>query len=813
MIRSVRNIARTMASAWSKVPEPHRKVLRPVVWKLPGLQRLRDLERRRLIEGETASAIARPNGARHLARKRIREGLAVERTRVGVVMGCLRLAAREPGTLARAVSPGDIVRLGKRLVMPDAARVRLVPEPRPTPLQLEVRVVIDQLRHLVDLRDLRLIRFPWFDEPEVSFVIPVWNQWQFTYKCLAAIADKATGFSYEVIVVDNGSSDETRQVLSKIVNLRVIRNETNLGFLVATNRGASVARGKYLLFLNNDTHILSGTVPALLSTIRSDASIGAVGGRLINLDGRLQEAGSVVWNDGSCLGYGRGEDPFGPQYSYVRDVDYCSAALLLTPRELFARVGGFDERYAPAYYEDSDYCLSLYANGFRVVYQPASVIIHHEFGSSRGPEAALKAQAKNRRIFVDKWAARLANQFPPSASVMVARDASRRPRLLFVDDRVPDPTLGTGYPRANRMVTSLRDLGWSVTLFPLLYPERLEPCTGNLQALGIEVITGRGDRRLDLRAFLEQRTGLYDLVLISRPHNMKEALPLVRECAPRARVVYDAEAIFAQRDLQLLHLQGIEVSGSIAESRIREEAGLVRSADSVTAVSAADARTLTSMGAVSVQVVGHHVDVRPTSRSFDERADLLFVGAVLDSPSPNEDAVLYLVREILPLIRDHVQCKLFVVGSNRSSRVAALETPDVRIVGRVDELESWYSHARVFVVPTRFAAGVPMKLHEASAFGLPAVVTPLIAKQVGWADDRECLVGADAEHFARKVAELYSDPARWQRIRSGAIRAVERDCSRENFVAGLRAATTLTARPPRGPRPVSPSLVPSRRHL
>src|SRR5205085_6064186 len=111
------------------------------------------------------------------------------------------------------------------------------------------------------------------------------------------------------------------------------------------------------------------------------ASTGAVGGKLVFPDGRLQEAGSIIWSDGSGDAYGRGGDPASPEFNFARPVDFCSGALLLTPRSLFERLGGFDERYRPAYYEDADYCARLWARGYTVRYEPAAVAIHHEFGS------------------------------------------------------------------------------------------------------------------------------------------------------------------------------------------------------------------------------------------------------------------------------------------------------------------------------------------------------------------------------------------------------------------------------------------------
>lgn len=789
MIRSsVRTFLSAAAFAWSKVPERERRALRPLLWGAPGLQRLRRLSQDMLWSPRPED----PTGRQ--ARQWISDALYGERTRGGVLWGLLRLAIREPGTLVGAASVDAAKTLIRRVLTPDAV-VGNHDHAQPTDLEFEVRAVLTRLGQSSDPANadsLERIALPQFEDPDISFVIPVWNHWRYTYACLAAIARNVRGTTYEVVVVDNGSSDETPRLLSRVGNLRVVRNETNLGFLRASNQGAAVARGRHLLFLNNDTHLLSGTVGALLSTIDSDPTIGAVGGRMIFLNGRLQEAGSIVWSDGSCLGYGRNDDPFDPQYSYVRVVDYCSAAMLLTRRDLFLRAGGFDERYAPAYYEDSDYCMTLRALGHRVVYQPAAVVIHREFGSSPRAEAALEAQARNRSLFVQKWASTLGDQPAPSPrAVLRARDAGRRRRLLFVDDRVPDPRLGTGYPRANSMVTSLQELGWSITLFPLLYPERLDPTTRDLEQRGVEVITRGDGRRLDLKGFLEQRRDLYDVVLISRPHNMKEALPIVRRFAPSAHVVYDAEAIFAERELRLLRLQGGAFNDRFAQARIRLEGGLVGQADAITAVSAHEAKILGQFGARRTYVVGHSVDLRPTAPGYDERADLLFVGGILDSPSPNEDALLYFVREILPLVRRQLRCSLSVVGTNQSERVAALNSEDVRVVGRVDDLEPWYSRARVFVVPTRYAAGLPMKLHEAASVGLPSVVTPLIASQVGWSDGREVIVGSGAAEFASGLVALYSNRELWERIRAGALKAVQRDCTRQAFLAGLRAATEM----------------------
>jgi glycosyltransferase involved in cell wall biosynthesis len=263
----------------------------------------------------------------------------------------------------------------------------------------------------------------------------------------------------------------------------------------------------------------------------------------------------------------------------------------------------------------------------------------------------------------------------------------------------------------------------------------------------------------------------------------------LRAAAPLARIVYDAEAIYAHRELRLLRLQGHDVGDDVAEAMVRDEVNLVHSADAIVAASGLEADTFEKFGGPRAHVVGHHVEIRPTSAHFSERADLLFVGAVLVSPSPNEDAVLYFAQQIMPLVRRRLTCTLNVVGTNWSRKVSALKVEGVRVVGAVEDLAPWYSRSRVFVVPTRYAAGIPLKLYEASASGLPCVATPLIAEQVGWTDRRELLVGRDPEEFARQIIELYTDETLWQRLRAEALSAVTRDCSKEAFLAGLRAAT------------------------
>jgi len=219
-------------------------------------------------------------------------------------------------------------------------------------------------------------------QPVASIIIPVFNQLHFTLACLRSLSDCGDRAGFEVIVVDDASTDASPRVLPSIPGLRYHRNRDNLGFIGACNAGAELATGRFVVFLNNDTTVQPGWLDALLSTFERYPDTGLAGSKLVYPDGRLQEAGGIVFADGSGYNYGRFEDPDHPRYNFVREVDYCSGAAIALHRSRFMELGGFDSHYAPAYYEDTDLAMRIRELGLKVRYQPASVVIHYEGVSS-----------------------------------------------------------------------------------------------------------------------------------------------------------------------------------------------------------------------------------------------------------------------------------------------------------------------------------------------------------------------------------------------------------------------------------------------
>jgi GT2 family glycosyltransferase len=284
------------------------------------------------------------------------------------------------------------------------------------------------------------LKFETHAQPEVSIIIPVYNQSQFTLRCLSSIQQHSSNVTYEVVVVDDHSSDNTAELMRQVSGLTYLRAERNAGFVASCNRGAMSARGKYLLFLNNDTTVTPGWLDNLLATYSYEPKAGLVGSKLIYPDGRLQEAGGIIWRDGSGWNRGKYEDPSLPKYNYLREVDYCSAASVMIPKSLFEKVGRFDQKYSPAYYEDTDLAFKVAQSGYKVLYQPLSVVIHHE-GATAGTDVSAGAkryQEINRATFVSTWKDQLASR--PSNGDIQAWEAPPpgRQRILVIDhDSLP----------------------------------------------------------------------------------------------------------------------------------------------------------------------------------------------------------------------------------------------------------------------------------------------------------------------------------------------------------------------------------------
>jgi O-antigen biosynthesis protein len=605
----------------------------------------------------------------------------------------------------------------------------------------------------------KLVIPPMADPSGVSIVIPVHNQPTLTYACLDAIARNTPSGSYEVIVVDNASGPGTRWLLARSQGARVIRQRRNDGFVDASNAGAAAARGRFLLFLNNDTEVRPGWLEALVSTLDRRPDAGAVGAKLVFPDGRLQEAGSIVWSDGSGWNYGWGQDPEAPEFNYLREVDYCSGACLLVRRALFEEMGGFDRAYAPAYYEDTDLCFRLRERGYSVLYQPAARVTHVG-GATAGTDTSTGVKAHqigHQETFSGRHIAALRQQMPPDPSrVRHARDRRRGRQVLVVDHRVPQPDKDSGSVRMTALLDILADIGFCVTFLPD-NQVRDEPYALDLQQRGIEVVYGAATAP----DFVATHATAFDVVVLCRAPVASRYVPALRAAAPRPFLVFDTVDLHHLREERHAALSGDPAAALHALETREVEFAVAAASDCVWVTSRHEAAIVREWSAHAlVAVVPNIHTIRAEVPRFDDRRDILFVGGF--QHLPNEDAVRFFVEAIMPQVRRRLPgVRLLVVGSNVPACVTALAAPDVLVVGHERDLTSRIDQCRVSVAPLRYGAGVKGKIGQSLAWGLPVVTTSVGAEGMGLCHAVHVMIADTPEAFVDRLEEVYTDERVW----------------------------------------------------
>ena len=603
------------------------------------------------------------------------------------------------------------------------------------------------------------ISLPHFSDPMVSLIIPVHDSAELTERCLKAILHSTEKIPYEVIIVDDTADADTKALLKVVEGARVIVNEENLGFLRTINRGAAASQGRYLVLMNNDTEPQPGWLDALVNRAKSADDIGVVTPKFVYPDGVLLEAGGIVWREGVAHNYGRDRDAHAPEYNYVREVDYGSAAALLVRSEVWKAAGGFDERYVPIYWEDTDLCFTARKLGWRVMYEPKAVVIHAE-GSSMGTDlgsGGKRHQARNQPKFVAKWREAL-NEQPSRPSLDRAYQASNRiqgPHVLVIDHGVPTPDRDSGSLRMWHLLQGLLSLGCRLSFLPD-DGQPTEPYTSQLQEVGIEVLVG--DFQLPQRiAALRDRLAL---VVASRPYVAARYVHVIREHAPNALLAYDTVDLHFLREER----RGRQMGGSAAQvaAGFRElELALCRATDVTLVVSDAERQHLAEVAPeVAIEVVPNANEISGEVPGPEGRSGLLFVGGF--QHLPNVDAALYLAGEVMPRVwRERPEVVLTLAGSAVTPEIEALASDRIEVAGWVEDLGPMLRQSVALAAPLRYGAGMKGKVTQSLAAGLPVVTTTTGAEGLHATDGIELQIADDPEDFAQRILMVHRDPEAW----------------------------------------------------
>jgi GT2 family glycosyltransferase/glycosyltransferase involved in cell wall biosynthesis len=624
------------------------------------------------------------------------------------------------------------------------------------------------------------------EAPEVSIIIPVFNQVGYTLACIASVLATPTRRSFELIVADDCSTDATESVFGPgLGKVRYVRGTENQGFIRNCNAAAKHARGRYVLFLNNDTLVLPGWLDELIDTLEADGQIGIAGSKLIYPDGRLQEAGGILWQDASAWNFGRFDNPRKPEYCYLRDVDYMSGASIALPRQIWEKLGGFDEWYDVAYGEDSDLALRVWQAGYRVVLQPLSMLIHFE-GVSSGTDVTqgVKAyQVSNARKLAERWKESLAGHRPNGQQPEREKERRVTRRALVIDHCTPTPDQDAGSLTCFEIMRALQGNGYKVTFIPednFLYMPRE---TRALQRIGIEAIYWPSYGSVE--QYLNIYGDLFDVVLIFRQGAAGRHLAKVRQLCPRARVVFHSSDLHFLREQREAELKGGNPAEFAAAEQTRQrELEIIKGVDCTIVHSSFEKEMLADIApGANVYVFPWILDLVGCNASFERRSGMAFLGGYRHPP--NVDAVLYFVDQVWTRVRRKLpDAEFLVVGSHAPRELSELDGRDgVRVVGFVEDLAPVFESVRLSVAPIRYGAGIKGKVAMSFAYGVPVVATACAAEGMDLEEGREVIVADAPEAMARAIVSLYNDAERWQAMSNAGLEFIRRNYSSQ---LGLR---------------------------
>lgn len=610
------------------------------------------------------------------------------------------------------------------------------------------------------IEDYEKLVFPVVNNPDVSIIIPVYNQFDYTYHCLESILKNSGTCKYEVIIANDCSTDLTSRIDEIVSGIHVITNKENLRFLLNCNNAAKKAKGKYILFLNNDTQVQADWLQPLITLIESDQTIGMVGSKLVYADGYLQEAGGILWKDASAWNYGNRQNPNDSEFNYVREVDYISGAAIMIRTSLWKKIGGFDVRFVPAYCEDSDLAFEVRRHGYKVVYQPKSVVVHFE-GISNGTDLSSgqkKYQVDNQVKFVEKWREELEkNHFENGTNVFLARERSKdKKHVLVIDHYVPQYDKDAGSKTTWMYLKMLVKKGYKVTFLGDNFYQH-EPYTTELQQMGIFVLYGPKYAE-GWKEWLSENIQYFDIFYLNRPHISIKYIDFIKERA-RGKIIYYGH------DLHFLRIQReYEISKEaklLEESKkwLEQETYLMKKADMSYYPSVIEENAIHEIDAtIPVKAITAYVfeQFEKIAYNLKDRQGLLFVGGF--GHGPNLDAVLWFLDKVYPEVYKRTKAPFYIVGSKAPEEITNIKTEGVVVKGFVseEELQMLYKQCRIAVVPLRYGAGVKGKVVEALYYGIPIVTTSVGAEGINGIEEFS-IVKDNEKEIIEEICTIYND--------------------------------------------------------
>ncbi len=614
-------------------------------------------------------------------------------------------------------------------------------------------------------------------QPTLAILIPVFNNWFATERCLRSILQTADCLSIDIYIVNDSSTDETVSELSRYPFVKVIHTPQNLGFTKACNHAFKLLDGyEYIYLLNNDTEVLEGFLTQSLHLMDTNPEIGLVGSTFFFPNGKIQECGGVVWSDGTGHNFGRG-DTFGSlEYEFSRQVDYCSGAGLLIKNKALKAVDFFDDRYAPAYYEDTDLAFKFREAGYQVWVSSRSRVIHYE-GVSHGTDesSGIKSFQKiNQQKFKEKWHSELTDYHDSSADEQKILKAAMRlshfgeSAVLWIDDLVPDPKRDSGSVRAQHLLNLSVTLKPFIVFVPMFQDHDL--------LLDPSIVEHKYIVAKDIETsilFLRSISVEISHVWVSRVTSGIKAISKILELCPEAKIIYDTVDLHHVRLAREAALEDSTSKQIEAQTYECQELRLIKISDTTILLSEYEKKLIDNLEIPGRTELLSNVHVSSTkSVRFNETKGLFFIGGFRHSP--NISGILWFVKQVWPLVPETIRISgLTIAGSHMPEEILNLKDQNISTVGWVEDSGNELRKHRISIAPLLVGAGVKGKIGEAMAEGIPVVATNIAMEGMGAEPGRHAIVADTPEDFASAIVHLYQDESKWNEIQTSARALIE----------------------------------------
>lgn len=635
---------------------------------------------------------------------------------------------------------------------------------------------------------LRSLKFPYCASPDVSIVIPAHNKIAVTYLALCSLLIAPNDATFEVIVVDDASTDETAHLEDFVSGVTVIHNETPQRFIRACNAGAEKARGDYIVLLNNDVEVTSGWLDELIAIFGRFDNVGLAGAKLLYPNGQLQDAGGIVWGTGNPWNYGSRQNPDDPRFSYARQVDYLSGAAMMAPKSVWQEVGGLSAYLEPMYFEDTDFSFKVREAGYTTWFVPASVVYHYE-GMTSGTDVSTgfkRYQEVNRPKFKRRWAKAYAHLGREGQNPDLEKDRGVIGRVLFIDITSPRPDQDAGSYAAVQEMRLVQSLGYKVSFLPLNMAH-MGKYTNDLQKMGVEVLYAPFD--LTPEQYLDRRAAEFGVFYITRFYVARRVLQRIRTLAPSAKVLFNNADLHFLREIRAARISEDDDKLEAARHTRDEELKIIDEVDVVLSYNSSEHAVIEaySEGRAKIRRTPWVVDVPAEAVPLEGRRGLSFLGGF--GHPPNAEGIAWFAREVMPLANARQSdLTLSIYGSRMTDEVKALANDAVDPVGFVKDAADAYDRHRVFIAPLLSGAGVKGKVLEALARGTPCVLSPIASEGIGLRHGEDCFIAHTPDEWVEAILRLNADDDLWSRISMAGRAYMQKSYSFETGRIAMREA-------------------------